>query len=772
MLSFEVPAFEIAGVTVFRDHALPSQFYYAAPHPSVARSAGRAMFDLMAYSVELKHSVLSGTAIPDELGAGFLTLGSECVLSASQRSTLLGELASRTGQPQDQLSLAGIPYHAGSVRVIALDKISTPAEPTADPGSATPVRGRPTFVEQILGTGQPALLGDLRSIFSLSLSQEGVAFLKGLYEDRAAPVGVVYDLKFYGLRPAVEAVVHANLSRIFEHFGGSLSAGYAWAKAEIKAGIDHLVETSDIQIELTSQAVGEEAKQSKELALSLFRDRIVQEMFRPITQAAPTPPTGLLGGLGGATGSGSSSNTGVNLTLELKRSYEYKAVTYSFRERAPEERTHAPQSFLKVMLSPAEMAQHIHQISLDDPFFEVLDVLVTGPSREEMGALGIRQIAVKLRYGEGGANPPPDTAELIFRPDSTGDKTFAVKRRGRQSLAYSSAITYEFLPQSGTDGDSFRYELPERTRTGRSLLINPSADFGVLNVEIEAGRLPPDTQEVDVVLTYPAENSASPVAGFRAEQHVRLTPSDAAPPAPLRWQVRTQTVELQPYAAQATFVFKDGGNYTTPPRPQQDALLRIDSPFAATRQLLIKPVLASDQITQITVELDYHDEVGQYRRTRVVELVPPFASLTHTWPILDAARQTLRYRVTVHESGLLSEGEWEETDEPSLIVGSAAHRVGRVDVRLIGPPLAEVGLDALQVKVQLLPAGAHDPPADPQSVLLQGTDTGATLTLNLAPDQPLRYRYQTTAFKSDGSTKESVWKDMTASPLILSTRTL
>jgi hypothetical protein len=772
VLSFEVPAFEINGVTVFRDHALPSQFYYAAPPPVVARSGGRAMFDLMAYSVELKHSVLSGTSIPEELGAGFLTLGSECGLSASQRSAVLGELASRTGQAQDQISLAGIPYHAGNVRVIALDKISVPGEPAADPASATPVKGRPTFVEQILGTGQPALLGDLRSIFSLSLSQEGVAFLKGLYEDKAAPVGVVYDLKFYGLRPAVEAVVHANLSRIFEHFGGSLGVGYAWAKAEIKAGIDHLTETSDIRIELTSQAVGEEAKQSKELALSLFRDRIVQEMFRPITQAAPTPPAGLLGGLGGTDGSSGSTSTGVNLTLELKRSYEDKTVTYSFRERAPEERTHAPQSFLNVMLSPAEMAQHVHQISLDDPFFEVLEVLVTGPSREELVALGIRQIAVNLRYGDSSpAGPPPDTAQLIFRPDSTGDKTFAVKRRGRRSLAYSAALTYEFLPQSATDSDSFRYELPERTRTGRSLLINPSADFGVLNVEIEAGQLPPDTQEVDVVLTYPAGAADGQATGFKAEQHLRLTPTDTAS-GPLRWQVRTQAVELHPYAAQSTFVFTDGGSYTAPPRPQQDALLRIDSPFVAVRQLLIKPVLASDQITQITVELDYHDESGLYRRTRVVELVPPFASLTHSWPILDAARQRLRYRVTVHESGLLSEGDWEETDEPSLIVGSAAHRVGRVDVRLIGPPLAEVGLDALQVKVQLLPAGAHDPPNDPQSVLLQGADTGATLTLNLAPNQPLRYRYQTTAFNSDGSAKESAWKDMTTSPLILSTRTL
>lgn len=774
MLSFELPAFEIAGITMFRDHAVPTQFYYAAPHPTLARSGGRAMFDLMAYSVELKHSVLSGTTIPEELGAGFLTMGSECLISAAQRSSLKSELASRTGVPQDQVSLSGIPYHAGSVRVIALDKITTPSAGEPDPASATPIKGRPTFVEQILGTGQPALLGDLRSIFSLSLSQEGVAFLKGLYLDKAAPVGVVYDLKFYGLRPAVEAKVHANLSRVFEHFGGSLGVGYAWAKVEIKAGIDHLVETSDIRIELTSQAVGDEAQKSKDLALSLFRDRIVQEMFRPITQAAPAIPGGLPGGLGGGA---AGSSTGVNLTLELKRGYEDKQVEYSFQERSPEERTHAPQSFLKVMLSQAELAQRVHQISLGDPFFELLDVLVTGPSKEEMQALGIRQIAVKLRYGEPGSTPP-DTAELIFRPDSTGDKTFAVKRRGRSSLTYHAALTYEFSPMSGSDGDSFRYELPERPSTGRSLLINPQADFGVLNVEVEAGRLPPDTQEVEVHLSYPAmpaasgPNATDSHADFRADQHFRLAPADAAAPAsPQRWQVRTRDPTLQGYAAQLTYVFKDGGSYTTPQTTQNGRLLRIDSPFPAQRQLLIKPVLASDQITQITVELDYQDEAGPYRRLRVVELLSPFASVTQSWPILHPDAQTVRYRVTVHESALLSEGDWQETDESSLIVGSAAHRVGHVEVRLIGPPLTDAGLDALQIKLQLLPASGP-PTEDPQSLLMQGSDAQASVNFNLAPGQTLQYRYQTTTFRSDGRTAESAWKDMRTSPLILSTRAL
>lgn len=761
MLSLELPTFEAAGLTVYQDHALPHQFYYAAPPPRVARTGGRLMFDVLAYTVELKHSVLSGTAIPDELGAGFLTMGAECVLSAAQRALLVQTLEGRTGLREGDLSLSPIPYHAGSVSVLALDRFSAPAEPGADPGSNSPVDGRPTFVEQILGSGKPALMGDLRTIFSLSLSQQGVAFLEGLYGQNAAPVGVVYDLKFYGLRPSVDAVVHANLSRISEHFGGSLGVQYAWARAEIRAGLARLEERGDIRIQLTSQATGEEAQKSKDLALTLFRDRIVQEMFRPTVPPVPAA-AGQTVPLGSTT-----STAAVQLTLDLQRRHEDKVVSYSFQERSPEERTHAPQGFLSVLLSPSEIGAHLHHVSLDSPFFELLEVLVTGPTKEEMAALGIRQIEARLRYGEGEPGVPPEEASLVFRPDSTGDKTFAVKRRGRRSLSYTCALTYEFTRLSGSDGDAFRYDLPARSHTGRALRLNPYADFGVLEVEVEPGRLHPDVREVDVHLTYGSDASAE--GPFHAQENVRLNLA-AGQAAPSRWQVRTQDTGLRPYTAQYTFVFADGATYASPARTLTEPLLRVDSPFPTERALLIKPVPATDQVTGITVELEYTDPTAPYRRTRLVELSPPFASVTVRWPVLAADRQQVRYRVTVHEPGLISEGEWMDTDEPSLIVGAQAHRVGRVEVRLVGPPLGDLGLDALQVKVTLALPGT--PPEEPHSVLLQPGDTQAAIDLTLPPGATLRYRYQILTFRSDGTTRESPWKDSTASPLILSTRAL
>ena len=204
MLSLETPFEEIDGLEIYRDHAVPTLFYYAAPHPQIAKSGGRTMFDLNEYSVELEHSPLAGTSIPAELGAGFLTMGVECVLASNKINALRRKIAERNGLPEDNVQISPIPYQKGNVRILALDQYSVPEDAANDP-AASPVGNRPRFVEKVIGSASPALLGDLRAIFSLSLSQEGVTFLEGLFLEKAAPIGIVYELEFYGLRPAVEA---------------------------------------------------------------------------------------------------------------------------------------------------------------------------------------------------------------------------------------------------------------------------------------------------------------------------------------------------------------------------------------------------------------------------------------------------------------------------------------------------------------------------------------------------------------------------------------
>ena len=766
MLSFEFPAFEQDGILVYRDHAVPHQFYYTAPLPKISRTGGRLMFDVFAYTVDLKHSPLAGTTIPYELGAGFLTMGVDCELSAAKRGAIASALADQAQLPEDKIALAPVPYHKGTVRVLALDQFTQPNQTPAEANSDDRLNGRPTFVEKVIGSTTPALLGDLRTIFSLSLSKDGVAFLQGLYANGAAPVGIVYELNFYGLRPSVEAKVTANLSRIYQHFGGGLSGQYQWFKAEIEVGLEFLQEQGAIQIELTSQAIGEEAQKSKELALSLFKDRIVQELFRPTT---PAVPTSQLGNLGNAltNAAGQASQTGkIGLTLRFKRTEELKTVTYDFRERSPEERTHAPQNFLPLLLSPVELQRRIHSVDLGNDFFELLEVLVAGPTPEEFEALNIRQVEATLTYGNPSDGLPVEQQSLLFRPNSTGDKLFAAKRRGRKSLAYTCALTYEFTRSAGIDSDRFRYELPARLLTDRVPRINPYSDFGVLDVEVEPGRLHPDIRSVDVKLAYQSRDNR-----FSATETFRINLTDPANVALKRhWQVRTLETVSAPYSATYTFTFSDGTVYTALPLQDTALLLQVDSPFSKERRLLIQPHVASPQVTQITVELEYQDPTNQYDRRFLVTLQPPFISQEVKWPVLDANQQTVRYRAMVYEPGFIGEGEWQETADPSIVVGAAESRLSTVTIRLVGPALSSLAMDAVQLNLELAIPGIAD--VDRHELLFDGSQTSQEVKFALPPGETLRYRYQTIAFKTDGQMVESEWKDMTNTLLVISTRSL
>lgn len=766
MLTFEQPAREINGVLLYADHAVPTQYYYVAPNPSLARVNNSPMFNLYLYTVALEQSVLSGTKIPDELGAGFMTMGVECVLPETRLRAVRSQLASQLGLSETEISLAPVPYTDGSVSVIALDEMQNLA---ADPSAAevaAPLSNRPKFVEKIIGAQKPSLLGDLRAIFSLNLSQDGAAFLEGLYSQNAAPVGVVYSLEFYGLTPAVDVTIRANLSRIQKHFGGGLQGQYAWFKADIEAGIDFLAESSAIEIEITSQMPSAEAEKSKQLALDLFKERIVQEMFKPSAalsgqQVAQQATGAIASGVGNTLGQAANSRSSSSLTLTLKANlrYEDKVVAYQFSERLPQKRTHAPQAFLPLLVSEQTLQSRIFRVDLNSRFFQTVEVLTAGPTAAEFAEMGIRQVAANFAYGD-------KQQTLLFRPDSTGDKVFAAQRNGRDSLAYSVQMVYDFLRDRAIDTDRFQYVLPPETHTGQSLLINPNRDCGLLSVEVEPGRIHPSVKQLDVRLSY-----ASLAGSFAASETFRLT-LPFSPSTPLRWRVRTAEPVEPTYEAQVTYVFDDGTVWSAPPTAHSDPLLRIDAPFRDVRSLLIRPNVIAPTVSEIDLEVQYSDLDHRYQRAFLVKLAPPFTSTELTWPILNPNQQTLRYRETTFEPGFTHEGEWLETTDGSIVVGEKNSRAAAVTVRLIGGTLAEAGIDALLVTVEQMSLAAAAEGARHELFFAAGEETTQSLKFTIPPGDRLRYRWQAQTFKQDGSIVLSNWLEAEITQMIISLRKL
>lgn len=270
-----------------------------------------------------------------------------------------------------------------------------------------------------------------------------------------------------------------------------------------------------------------------------------------------------------------------------------------------------------------------------------------------------------------------------------------------------------------------------------------------------------------MALAYRARNGQ-----FTANQNFRLNLGGGGTRTPLRWQVRTRDRDVAPYTAAYTFVFDDDSTYETAPLEFTEPLLRVDSPFGHQRQLLIKPNVVSQNISQITVEVEYEDAPAKYKRRFFVNLSPPFETKEISWPILDPNRQTIRFRATTHEPGFISEGEWEETDSTSIVVGAVGSRVAAVSVRLIGGSLTEAGLDALMVKLQLADGTAPEEAETTSLFFEPNAPTAQEARLTLPPGFNLKYRFQTTAFKQTGEVVESVWKEATNRLLVISTRAL
>lgn len=776
MLSFETPHVEAEGVILFPDHEDPLLWYYSAAMPQMAVGpSDRPMFDLWVYTEALVHDFLTGTRIPEEMGGGFLTLGVNCRREARELRGARKAIARAAGVDEDDIKLSPIPYSKGRVSIIALDAM-TLATGAADPAGADPTAGRAKFVTAVLGAGVPSLLGDLQSIFSLSLSDRGAAFMAGMFDATSLPVGVVYELEFQGLSPAVNVVVTADMDKLRRHFGGGLQGQVQWFKADVSAAIDHLVETRDVQVRSTVQVDSDAAREAEQRAIALFKEDIIQQLFRPSLPAAPQPAagqgigeaiaalarTGAGAAVGGPAGAAAASGS-LGLTLKFEQETAHLSGTFSYESRMPVTRTDAPQAFLQALVPPAEHARHTTVVDLGtaSAFFERVEAIVSLPEDQTFADLHLRQAVVSMAYGEGDpARPPEIKPPLICLPGSgKRNRLLAFMRKGRPSMAVSYDITYEFDDPVGATVDRSRYVTPRQVSTTRAVMVDPLGDFGYRRLTLRPGRIPADVAEISVDADF-----ATPSGAFTASRRFRLTAPFNRPVADMApdgadWPIRTEEKGAGTFTLTPSFVFAGGDIWTAPPVAADAPFHTLDAPFRATRQLVVQPNVLSPSVEGIDVEVTYDDSAADYRRRFRQTLTPPFQSLTLQWPILDPDRREARIRATVREGGIVSQGEWIATSEPTHIVGSDAARPDALTIRLIGGDLASLGLDAVLIELR-----APDETGQPRLTELffgPGDPLSTTVDLIRRPGQPLAYEFRTQTFRTTGETAISPWEGRT-----------
>ncbi len=269
MLSLEKPL-TIDGMSVFRDHADPNQFWYLPGPVSLARRANEP--NLAEFSM-LKYKAASVDVA--KKGGGFLMFKATLKLSPQQEARIIGRLNAEPGVTPP-VRLAAAPFEEGAVQCIALNVQG------AGGTAATPApEGAFNAVEHILGASTPSMDSANDAAFSLTLSPEGATILEQALSDGMTPIGVIYNMKYLAMRPAIDVEITADFERIFNHFSASLEAQYMYLRGGIDAAFESLVQTGAITIKVLNFTDQDDEREQERWALEFFKEDLLSKWFEP-----------------------------------------------------------------------------------------------------------------------------------------------------------------------------------------------------------------------------------------------------------------------------------------------------------------------------------------------------------------------------------------------------------------------------------------------------------------------------------------------------------
>ena len=268
MLSLDKP-FDVDGITVFRDHADPNQFWYLPGPVRLARrqdNSNRAAFSFIKYK-----PAVAGAGVK---GGGFAMFETTLALDPNREQAIKAKVMSETGATQPRLS--PVMFEDGSVQCIALNM-----QGAGRTAAVEPPPGAFNAVEEILGATMPSMDAQNRAAFSLTLSQEGSTILEQAFEQGLAPIGVLYSFVYSGMRPALEVEITADLEMVFNHFSASLEAQFQWVRAGIDAAFESLKQIGAIKIKILNFTGEDDEAEQERWALSFFKDDLLSKWFEP-----------------------------------------------------------------------------------------------------------------------------------------------------------------------------------------------------------------------------------------------------------------------------------------------------------------------------------------------------------------------------------------------------------------------------------------------------------------------------------------------------------
>lgn len=670
MLYLDAPYYYINGISVFRDHANPLQYYYALAQPRLRTTLDPATGKQVPRIQLIKYrSLVAGKG-------GFLTFDVHLGLSDAEVSDLASEIR-RLGRLPRQPSVAPIQPLDGSVRLLIMGKDSS-ATPAPRPGQPAAAPEAPRFVLKATHFAKPALFGDNGASFSVELDAEGTAIMEAALKGEITPMVVVYSVDFAGLRPAFSVRLKINWDRVQTAMDETFGHESLFTTTEINNAVDKLVENQVIVMEADNFVpdVGDTGK-SVAARFDDARNR-VQEMITDAFFEASLPPMkerpdgwdraidtishygrqaamiGATGGIGALIGSFSYKKT--NYTRIDKRKLDVE-----ISERSAVVRTIYPQGTVSGLFAALkdgiDPKRFILEVDADDPFFAERKVRVI--NRGEMARDQLASIQAVLDYG--------GQVRTVVLEETGKDETVkwsSLMENGAMARPVSADLTVRFKPDANGERPLV-VTAPKQVLTGDVFEVQPAEFYSRVTIPIVASPAYPWDKypQTQVMLRY--QDAAK---GIKTDDTI-IVKKDTANPS---WSFVALDKGKRDFSYRVLHQAANHKDEDTGWLPALGDLVDIRDPFGSLRLAVdVVPVVPRwEDVEQIFVDLTYSDPANGIEQAESLTFTPDDRSpKKFVIDRKDRTKKLVSFKVTtILLGGMVMEVPESFTESPRILV--------------------------------------------------------------------------------------------------------
>lgn len=605
--SEKVPGVE--HLQLYRSDSEPHKWYMVTDRVGIARDdAGQPLISFILYARDLDR--LGPTEA--EVERGWLGLTTQVAVTPEEEQKILAHLRAKLQAERANgsafLRLAGLPISA----LQAEPEISYAPEFISGTAMFTLLDSE--LVPHVVGSGHPSLLATNVASFAASLSQDGAELLRQSLQTGGIPALVEYkDLTFLARIPAIEITItgdrHEFFNEIVTHYYSSHSrtqtVDYAgWFRYHYTQYWSSSITTlqqfrnqfQSVQIEINDQEFRDDpeaaalTKQLETLALEMFKDTVMPSMFEAMA-AMPEE----------------QRKSVDSVSQELRGT-----IRISLKRSAVIQKPYSPNSVLRSVLKPDELARATTFLDLGQPMFS--------------------ELAVGVHANVNFKDDPIFGLKVFIDYDQKDDLRNVRVRKAKEFLIQDADTVQRFrVPMArGADGapkDTYRVwsKLVYR-ETGEEVRVPPgdgtaieSRDreqvisyrrLGFRRVAIALGLIPDSIRSVEVWMEQPGAQAPS------AEQTFHLTRDKPS----AVFFTHTGKEQPEPYRYKLTYVLAGDQRMDLKTETSQSELLSVGDPFELT--LSTPFIVAGDfsVIEKLIVDATYQDSANDLRLTHHAEL--------------------------------------------------------------------------------------------------------------------------------------------------------